>query len=128
MAQKRALYRGFSTQAHLSNRGGGFTTVNFETVKQDLLNHIYTIRGERVMMPGFGTRIPMLAFEPLDKGTLDIVRADLTAVFEYDPRVQLLGLSVSALPNNNAIVAIADLLYLELDVKETLKLDFPVGS
>ena len=124
----RALYRGFSTQYHLDNRGKGFLTTNFETVKRDLLNHIYTIKGERVMQPGFGTRIPLLAFEPLDEGTLQIVREDLTEVFGYDPRVQLLGLSVTALPDNSAIVAMADLRYLELDVRETLKLDFPVGS
>lgn len=124
----RSIYRGFSTRTHLASRGATFMTSNVETVKQDLLNHIYTIKGERVMQPGFGTRIPLLAFEPLDAGTLTIVEEDLNEVFTYDPRVELLGLSVVAAPDNNTIIAVVDLRYLELDVRETLKLDFPVGS
>lgn len=124
----RPIYRGFSTERALQTKGMTFTTTNVETVKQDLLNHIWTIPGERVMLPNFGTRIPLLAFEPLDSSTLLIVKEDLTRVFEYDPRVRLIELAVLPLPDNNAILALADILYVEFDVKETLRLEFPVGS
>ena len=124
----RALYRGFSTEKALETKGKTFSTANVETVKRDLLNHIWTIPGERVMLPKFGTRIPLLAFEPLDSSTLLIVKEDLTMVFNYDPRVKLLELAVLPLPDNNAILALADIQYLELDVKETLRLEFPVGQ
>jgi len=125
---KKALYRGWSTAYHLEDPSKGFMTVNVQTVKRDLLNHIWTIPGERVMQPSFGTRIPLLAFEPLDQNTIKVVDDDLRMVFEYDPRVKLLELAVLPLPDNNAIVAYADLLYLELNVTETLKLEFPLGS
>lgn len=120
------VYRGFSTANYLTN--GTMLVTNQELVKRDLLNHIYTIPGERVHLPNFGTRIPLLAFEPLDQKTLAIVKEDLTKVFAYDPRVQLIDMAVNALPDNNMIAVFVDLRYVELDVTETLHLEFGVGG
>lgn len=121
MAQ--AIYRGFSTANWLKTKS--FSLTNIDLVKQDLLNQIWTIKGERVMMPNFGTRIPVLAFEPNDSKTIAIVEEDLTAVFNYDPRVKLLSLQVASLPNNNAILAIANLLYIEFQVTGVLNIEVP---
>jgi len=123
MAQ--AIYRGFSTANWLQNKS--FSLTNIDLVKQDLLNQIWTIKGERVMMPNFGTRIPILAFEPNDSTTIGIIEEDLTAVFNYDPRVKLLSLNVASLPNNNAIVAIANLLYVEFQVTGVLNIEIPTS-
>lgn len=122
------LYRGFSTANYLFNKKDGFLIKNQETVKQDLLNHIYTIPGERVHLPDFGTRIPLMAFEPLDEITLKIVEDDLKTVINYDPRVSLIAMRVVAAPDKHSIYAFVDLLYVELDVKETFKLEFSVGG
>ena len=124
----RAIYRGFSTRTHLAKRGKTFSTADFETVKEDLLNHIYTIPGERVGMPTFGTRIPLLAFEPLDENTLEIIREDLTTVFNYDPRVRLKDIALLPMPDNNTIVALVDIEYIVLMTSETMRLEFEVGS
>jgi len=124
----RSIYRGFSTQAHVENGGKTFSTIDVETVKRDLLNHIYTIPGERVMQPKFGTRIPLMAFEPLDQTSISIIKEDLMMVMNYDPRVRLIDIAVLPLPNNNAIVAMIDVEYVKLNITETLKLEFPVGS
>jgi phage baseplate assembly protein W len=115
------IYRGFSTFDMHNRRSFGLT--NIELVKRDLLNHIYTTPGERVMMPGFGTRIPTLVFEPNDEETRAIVEEDLRMVFEYDPRVRLMDLQVLNLTDNNAIIALADLLYLEFNVRDVLKIE-----
>lgn len=123
-----ALYRGFSTASHLDNGAKTFSTADVETIKRDLLNHIYTIPGERVMMPTFGTRIPLLAFEPLDEETVKIIDEDLRRVIDYDPRVRLIDLAILPLPDNNAIVTLVDVLYVELGFSETLRLEFAVGS
>ena len=80
------------------------------------------------MQPTFGTRIPLMAFEPLDPTSIQIIEDDLRKVFEYDPRVRLIEIAVLAMPDNNAIAAFVDIEYIELDVTETLKLSFPVGS
>lgn len=122
------LYRGFSTASYLLNKQNGLSLTNQELVKQDLMNHIQTIKGERVHLPNFGTRIPLLAFEPLDQKTLAIVREDLKAVIDYDPRVKLIDMAINAAPDNNCIIAIVDLLYVELNITETFKLSFGVGA
>lgn len=120
---KRALYRGFSTFTSLATRGKTFSTADVETVKRDLINHIYTIPGERVHRPDYGTRIPLLAFEQCDQTTIDVIKEDLTKVVAADPRVRLIDLAVLPLPNNNAIVAVLDLYYVKLDLTETMSLD-----
>lgn len=121
---KLPRYRGFSTASYMIDRSKGFMLTNQQLVKQDLLNYIYTIPGERVYLPDFGTRIPLLAFEPLDEKTLDIVRTDLKKAVNYDPRLKLIDMTVQAAPDNNMIIAYLDVLYVELDVTETLQLEF----
>lgn len=75
------------------------------------------------MMPDFGTRIPILTFEPNDTYTKSVIEEDLRAVFAYDPRVKLLSLNVMSLPDNNAILAMADLLYVEFNVTDVLNIE-----
>jgi phage baseplate assembly protein W len=115
-------YFGFSTKAK------GFRLTDQQLINRDILNHIYTLKGERVMMPNFGTRIPLIAFEPLDQLTLNAVEEDLKSVVDYDPRVELVGIAVTALSDNNAIVALLDLRYIELNTRETLRLEFPTTA
>jgi phage baseplate assembly protein W len=122
-----ATYRGFSTQAWLDT-GFRFSTSNIETVKRDLLNHIYTIKGERLMMPNFGTRIPLMVFEPNDERTRAAIEADLREVINYDPRVKLVAISVVSLPDNNAILALADLYYIEFKVTDTLRIEISTNG
>lgn len=117
------IYKGFSTKDWGTHRT--FNLTDIDLVKRDLMIHIFTIKGERVMMPNFGTRISMLAFEPNDEDTRSAIESDLTDVFNYDPRVELMGLEVLCLPDNNAIVALADLLYVEFNIRDTLQIDVP---
>ncbi len=118
----KKYYKGFSSRVY-HDRGGDFSVYNVECVEEDLLNHIFTIKGERVMMPDWGTRIPTLIFEPNDQASVDVIEEDLTYVFEYDPRVELLGLSVLPSPDSNTVVAIAKLKYLEFDVVKDLNIE-----
>lgn len=117
----QGLYTGFSSSEFAHKKK--FRTRDFEIVKADLLNHIYTKKGERVMMPRFGTRIPEMVFEPLDDITIDIITDDLTAVFDFDPRVRTLNLQVIADHENNAINVVADLYYVELNMQDRLTLN-----
>lgn len=117
----RGLYRGYSSYEYEKNKTLKINDV--ELVKLDLLNHIFTRRGERVMMPAFGTRIPDLAFEPLDEITLDILRNDLIQVFNFDPRVTLLDLTIEPIIDENRVTAAARLLYVELNIVDDLDLN-----
>lgn len=117
----RGLYRGFSSFQYEKEKT--FKVNDLELVKLDLLSHIFTRRGERVMMPMFGTRIPDLAFEPLDDITLDILRNDLLEVFKFDPRVSVLDLVITPNADENSVSATARLLYIELNLVDDLNLN-----
>jgi phage baseplate assembly protein W len=108
------LYRGFSTYEYQKRHK--FILSDVELVKMDLLNYIYTKKGERVMMPNFGTRIPMLAFEPLDQSTLDILEEDLRAAVNFDPRINLVNLLIVPSYDQNYVVANLSVLYIELNI------------
>ena len=120
------LYRGYST--HQYQQYKTFSVTDVDLVNLDLLNHIFTRRGERVMMPTFGTRIPGLAFEPLDDFTMAILVEDLNQVFTFDPRVQLLNLQVTPDYDANSVTASATLLYIELDMTSTLDINIQYGD
>lgn len=126
MASFKTMYHGFSSNKWMSNKQFGIS--NFEVVKQDLYNHIFTAKGDRIMMPTFGTRIPLLTFEPNDENTRKIVEDDLKYVIDYDPRVTLLDLQVVSLKDNNAIIGFCDILYNEFGVKDMLKIEVKTSA
>lgn len=121
-----ATYHGFSSENFIKNKTFGIA--DLETVKQDLMNHIYTPLGDRVMMPNFGTRIPFMVFEPNDETSRAIIEEDLRTVFEYDPRVNLLALEVVTLSDLNTIVAFADLFYIEFNVQDMLHIEIKMAG
>ena len=118
---RTGLYKGYSSFEFEAS--GSFRLIDIELVKLDLLNHIFTRKGERVNMPRFGTSIPDLVFEPLDEETLDTIESELTFVFDYDPRVELLDLTITPNADGNSITAAARLLYVELDTEDLMNLN-----
>jgi phage baseplate assembly protein W len=120
----KKFFKGFSSR-HYHDNGGDLGIYNMECVEEDLLNHIFTIKGERVRMPDWGTRIPTMVFEINDADAQNVIRKDLTDVFNYDPRVELLGLDVFAAEDINAIVAVAKLNYKEFNVTKDLRIEVP---
>lgn len=118
------IYKGFSFFKYGYDKSIILTDIDL--VKTDLINHIFTRRGERVKMPNFGTAIPDLIFQPLTNDLLDLIEEDLTTVFNYDPRVELISLQVIPLYNRQTVIASANLRYIELDITDRLdlKLEF----
>ena len=50
--------------------------------KQDLLNHFNTRKGERIMMPEFGSIVWDMLFEPLDDFTIGLIDADVRLIIK----------------------------------------------
>lgn len=117
----QGLYRGFSSFEFQKRKT--FSVQDIALVELDLLNQIYTQRGSRVMMPTFGTLIPSLTFEPLDTDTIEAVQDELVAVFNFDPRVNLLNMSVVPDYDNNTLTVTALLQYIELNVVQPFNLN-----
>jgi len=116
-----AIYKGFSTANWLQTKS--FQVADIEAIKHDLSNHIFTRLGERVMQPGFGTRIPDMAFEPNDEETIKIIKDDVVKVINYDPRVQLKSVEVYPIPDNNTIIIMVTVYYVEFQVTDVLNID-----
>lgn len=119
MATITKYYKGFST-ANYHDSGGSLSTYNVDCVTQDLLNEIFTSKGDRVRMGDFGTRIPDMVFEFNDPTSQAIITEDLTTVFHNDPRVQLQALSILPGLDTYAIIAIAKLFFVEFNVTKDL--------
>ena len=64
----------------------GKTTL-FELIKQDILNHFNTKKGERLMNPNFGSIIWDLLMEPLTEQIREALIADINRICTFDPRV-----------------------------------------
>ncbi len=120
------LYRGYSTFEFQQNKSLRISDI--ELVKMDLLNHIFTQRGSRVMMPTFGSIIPELAFEQLDETLVDSVYAELLTIFDYEPRVSIISLTVVPDFDNYSMYAVARLFYVELNIADDFELNIQFES
>ena len=118
---KKGLYKGYSSFEF--ERKKTFKLRDVELVKMDSLNHIFTKKGERVMMPNFGTVIPEMAFEPLDGETESIVREEVLRVINYDPRVELVNIETNPDYDSNSLYVGAQLFYIELGLTENFELN-----
>ena len=120
-----SFYRGFSTKHYAVSRAL-FDLHDVALIEEDLMNELFTIKGERLHMPDFGTRIPLLMFEPGDSETASVLEDDIRSVIERDPRVSLVALSVMQAQDRNVLIAIAKISYLEFNVVRDLNIE--VGS
>jgi phage baseplate assembly protein W len=83
-AQVSQFYKGFSSAdpANTSSK-----LYDLELIKQDMLNHFNTRKGERLMNPSFGSIIWNLLMEPLTPQVTDSLNNDILEICNSDPRV-----------------------------------------
>ena len=116
-----ASFIGFSTAGRIKPP---YTLIDFDLVKVDLLNHFNTRKGERVMLPEFGTIIYDLLMDPLDDMTKDLLREDVIRIIKSDPRVEMVDLIMTEL--DRVILLEVELLYLPNGVTETIAIQFNI--
>ncbi len=114
-----ARFIGFSTK---NKSAINHTLTGKELVVEDLLNNIMTRKGERIMMPTYGSIIHDLIFEPLTSNIRTLIEEDLTNIISDEPRVNLesinltegehtvtASISVAILPDNEPVTLTIDL-------------------
>jgi len=116
-----ATYTGFSSYQFQENKQ--FKQTDLELVKTDLIAHIFTSKGSRVMMPNFGTLIPDVLFEPLDDITTELIEDELRSVFDFDPRVILTDFDMTVDADRSFVQATVVLFYVELNRTDVLDLN-----
>ena len=115
-------YKGFSSKETKSN----YKLYDIDLVKQDLMNHFYIRKGEKLENPDFGTVIWDLLFEPMTEEVKKLIAKDVEAIINYDPRIAVKAVSVDA--TDMGIQISADLLYLPFNVNERMTFDFDKKS
>ena len=73
------IYKGFSSNNPNAVNGVLYDT---ELIKQDIYNHFMTARGERVMLPNFGSIIWDYLYEPLDEETKEKYLIKFAIIFD----------------------------------------------
>lgn len=116
---KPMMYRGFST---VNTSTQNFALYDFELIKQDLLNHFYVRKGERLMNPSFGTIIWELLFEPLTDQVKSLILQNVNEIVNFDPRVQATNVMVTGY--DTGIQIECTLTYLTYNLSERIKLKF----
>lgn len=113
---------GFSTYDDGTGTRRGFTLYDVEICKRDLLNHFYTRKGERVMMPTYGCAIWDLVGEPLTPGSRDEIEQECRRIIATDSRVELHEINIIEQPYG-FIVPIT-LYFAPWDVFESFSLEY----
>lgn len=100
-------FKGYST---VDKTWGNFKLYDVDLAKRDLLNELYTRKGERLMSPQFGSIVWDLLFDPLTDEIVDAIRADCLRIVTKDPRLDLLDLNV--VDNEHTIIVSIILRYV----------------
>jgi phage baseplate assembly protein W len=111
-------YKGFSSKEAKNN----FKLYDIDLVKQDLINHFYIKKGEKLENPDFGTVIWDLLFEPMTEEVKQLITKDVEEIINYDPRIAVQQVSVDT--TDQGIQISADLIYLPFNVNERMTFEF----
>jgi phage baseplate assembly protein W len=84
-------FKGFST---VEKTHGSFKSYDLDLVKRDVLNELYTRKGERLMSPQFGSIVWDLLFDPMLDEVMDMIRDDCLRIIRKEPRLELLKVDV----------------------------------
>jgi phage baseplate assembly protein W len=112
-------YKGFST---VNTSSQGFMLYDLELIKQDLLNHFHTRRGERLMNPQFGTIIWDMLFEPMTEQLKESIVDNVNEIINYDPRLVAQTVIVTTYESGIQIECI--LKYLPYNIQQSMQLRF----
>ncbi len=112
-------YKGFST-VNPDNRGS--TLYDFNLIKQNILNHLNTRKGQRVMNPKFGTIIWDILMEPLTLQIRNALTTDIEEICTFDPRVYPTQIQINEYEQGYVIDII--LVMKNTDQSEVIKLTF----
>jgi phage baseplate assembly protein W len=75
-----------------------------QLIKNDILQLLLTIPGERVMRPGFGVNLRNAVFEPSDNATVSNLELEIRqAIEQYDQRVNVDDVQIVADPDNHGM-------------------------
>ena len=116
--QAKYTYKGFSSGEANKN----FKLYDINLVKQDLINHFYIRKGEKLENPDFGTVIWDMLFEPFTPDVKEIIAKDVEAIVNYDPRIVVQEVQIDSTDQGMRIQV--ELIYRPFNITEKMTLNF----
>ena len=112
------LYKGFDSKQSSKN----YKLYDIDLVKQDLINHFYIRKGEKLENPEFGTVIWDMLFEPFTPDVKEIIAKDVEAIVNYDPRISVQEVQIDSTDQGMRIQV--ELIYRPFNITEKMSLNF----
>jgi phage baseplate assembly protein W len=111
-------YKGFSS----NNTKKNYKLYDIDLVKQDLINHFYIRKGEKLENPDFGTIIWDMLFEQFTEQVKTMIAKDVEDIINYDPRIVVNEVLIDS--TDQGIRIQADITYIPFNVNERMTFDF----
>jgi phage baseplate assembly protein W len=111
-------YKGFNSKETTKN----FKLYDIDLVKQDLINHFYIRKGEKLENPDFGTIIWDMLFEQFTEDVKTMIAKDVEDIINYDPRIAVNEVLIDS--TDQGIRIQADVTYIPFNVNERMTFDF----
>jgi phage baseplate assembly protein W len=111
-------YKGFSSKETAKN----YKLYDIDLVKQDLLNHFYIRKGEKLENPEFGTVIWDMLFEQFTEDVKNIIAKDVEDIINFDPRIAVNEVQIDS--TDQGIRIQADIVYIPFNVNERMTFNF----
>jgi phage baseplate assembly protein W len=111
-------YKGFSSKEVSRN----YKLYDIDLVKQDLINHFYIRKGEKLENPEFGTVIWDMLFEQFTENVKTIISKDVEDIINYDPRIVVNSVEIDSTAQGIRIQA--DITYIPFNINERMSFNF----
>jgi phage baseplate assembly protein W len=112
------VYRGFNSKETTKN----YKLYDIDLVKQDLMNHFYIRKGEKLENPEFGTIIWDMLFEQFTESVKNMIAKDVEEIINYDPRMQVNEVQIDS--TDIGIRIQADITYIPFNINEKMTFEF----
>ncbi len=111
-------YKGFNSKETAKN----YKIYDIDLVKQDLINHFYIRKGEKLENPEFGTIIWDMLFEQFTEDVKEMIAKDVETIINYDPRIVVNEVLIDS--TDIGIRIQADVTYIPFNINERMTFDF----
>jgi phage baseplate assembly protein W len=111
-------YKGFSSVESANN----YKLYDIDLVKQDIINHFYIRKGEKLENPEFGTVIWDMLFEQFTDDVKKIIAKDVEDIINYDPRIAVNEIQIDT--TDQGIRIQADIVYIPFNITERMSFNF----
>jgi len=129
VSSKVEKYYGLGFPVGTNVAGGYFSRMSgLELIKKNITQLIRTTRGERFMLPLFGTNLKRYLFEPKDEYLFSKIRKEISETIErYAPYVEFIRLDIKGSTSNQFTSGIDMVLYCRVKDEEDVFIEINLG-